>query len=83
MRPHPLVHVAPHIVGEGQAFLAAALGQGLEGVVAKRRRSRYRPGERTGDWVKIKAWAQQDVAVIRCACHDSGAPPTSGRSSSR
>ncbi len=33
-------------------------------MVAKRRLSRYRPGERTGDWVKIKAWAQQDVAVI-------------------
>jgi bifunctional non-homologous end joining protein LigD len=40
------------------------LAQGLEGVVAKRRLSRYRPGERSGDWIKIKVWAQQDVAVI-------------------
>jgi len=64
MRPSPLVHVAPHIAGEGQAFLAAAVAQGLEGVVAKRRLSRYRPGERSADWVKIKVWAQQDVAII-------------------
>jgi bifunctional non-homologous end joining protein LigD len=64
LRPHSLVHLAPHIAGEGEAFLAAALAQGLEGVVAKRRLSRYRPGERSGDWIKIKVWAQQDVAVI-------------------
>jgi bifunctional non-homologous end joining protein LigD len=64
LRPHPLVHYAPHIAGEGGAFLDAALAGGLEGVVAKRRMSRYRPGERSPDWVKIKARAEQDVAVV-------------------
>ncbi len=64
LRPHPLVQYATHVVGEGSAFLDAALAGGLEGVVAKRRMSRYRPGERSSDWVKIKVWAEQEVAVI-------------------
>ena len=32
--------------------------------MAKKRTSRYRPGERSPDWVKIKVWAEQEVAVI-------------------
>ena len=64
LRPHPLVQYATHVVGEGPAFLDAALAGGLEGVVAKKRTSRYRPGERSPDWVKIKVRAEQEVAVI-------------------
>jgi bifunctional non-homologous end joining protein LigD len=64
LRPHPLVQYATHVVGEGPAFLDAALAGGLEGVVAKKRTSRYRPGERSPDWVKIKVWAEQEVAII-------------------
>ena len=35
-------------------LLAACELQGLEGLVAKRVRSRYRPGRRSPDWVKVK-----------------------------
>lgn len=35
------------------ALIAATVEQGLEGVVAKRRASRYSPGARNGDWVKL------------------------------
>jgi ATP-dependent DNA ligase len=38
--------------GDGHALFAAVCDQGLEGVVAKRRSERYRPGERR--WVKTK-----------------------------
>jgi bifunctional non-homologous end joining protein LigD len=38
--------------GDGAALFAAACAQGLEGVVAKRRREPYRPGERA--WIKVK-----------------------------
>jgi bifunctional non-homologous end joining protein LigD len=41
-------------VGDGPALLAATAEQGLEGVIAKRVDSRYRPGTRTKDWRKIK-----------------------------
>ena len=41
------------VYDDGRALLAATLEQGLEGVVAKRRASRYAPGARNGDWLKL------------------------------
>jgi bifunctional non-homologous end joining protein LigD len=41
-------------VDDGSALVAATAEQGLEGVIAKRIDSRYRPGTRTKDWRKIK-----------------------------
>lgn len=38
---------------DADALVRATIEQGLEGVVAKRRLSRYAPGARTGDWVKL------------------------------
>ena len=36
-----------------EALLSATVEHGLEGVVAKRRTSRYRPGARSSDWLKL------------------------------
>ncbi len=44
----------PSNVGEGAALFVATKEMGLEGVVAKRPDSRYRPGLRTRSWVKTK-----------------------------
>jgi bifunctional non-homologous end joining protein LigD len=63
LRPHPLVRYASHVVGEGEAFVRAAAERGLEGVVAKRRRSRYEPGKRSVDWLKIKLRREQELVV--------------------
>ena len=41
-------------VGNGAALLAATAEQGLEGVIAKRVDSRYRPGTRSKEWRKLK-----------------------------
>jgi bifunctional non-homologous end joining protein LigD len=41
------------VYDDGAALLAATLEQNLEGVVAKRRASRYHPGARSNDWVKL------------------------------
>jgi bifunctional non-homologous end joining protein LigD len=49
--------------GDGVAFLAATAEHGLEGVLAKRLDSRYRPGERSGEWVKIKNVNRQELAI--------------------
>jgi bifunctional non-homologous end joining protein LigD len=38
---------------DGPALLEATRQRGMEGVVAKRRDSRYRPGRRSPDWVKV------------------------------
>ncbi len=49
---------------DGAATVAAAQQHGLEGVVAKRATSRYRPGLRTGDWVKLRFTRTGDFAVV-------------------
>jgi bifunctional non-homologous end joining protein LigD len=64
LRPHPLVRYASHVVGEGMAFVEAAAAKNLEGVVAKRRDSRYTPGRRSRDWLKIKLRREQEVVVV-------------------
>jgi len=42
------------VPGEGRALYDAVTGQGLEGIVAKKRTSRYLPGRRSPEWRKIK-----------------------------
>src|SRR5690606_31657022 len=41
------------VIARGRSLYEAARRVGLEGIVAKRRASRYRPGERSRDWLKI------------------------------
>jgi bifunctional non-homologous end joining protein LigD len=54
---------APWQVGDGQALLAACEELGLEGIVAKRLDSIYRPGTRTTLWRKKKcrAWLEEQL----------------------
>jgi bifunctional non-homologous end joining protein LigD len=59
----PRVQLSAHVVGGGPAFFEAAVHHGLEGVVAKRRRSRYTPGRRSGDWIKRKGRPGQELVV--------------------
>ena len=47
----------------GRDILDAATANGLEGVVAKRRDSPYRPGRRSPDWVKVKSFRTQEVVI--------------------
>ena len=54
----------PAFEGDGAAAMAASSGAGLEGVVAKRRASAYRPGRRSGDWVKVKYQRTQEVVLV-------------------
>ncbi|PZS35618.1 MAG: DNA ligase [Pseudonocardiales bacterium] len=53
----------PPAFDDGPATEAASLEQGLEGVVAKRVTSTYRPGLRSRDWIKVKHTRTQDVVV--------------------
>jgi bifunctional non-homologous end joining protein LigD len=47
----------------GEDIFAATVANGLEGVVAKRRGSPYRPGRRTPDWIKVKSFRTQEVVI--------------------
>jgi len=49
---------------DGHALEQAALQQGLEGVMAKRAQSRYEPGRRSREWLKVKPGKQRQEFVI-------------------
>jgi bifunctional non-homologous end joining protein LigD len=48
---------------DGPALMEAAREQGLEGVIAKRLDSRYQPGRRTRDWLKVKTHGRQEFII--------------------
>jgi bifunctional non-homologous end joining protein LigD len=52
-----------HRAGGGDALLAAVRERGLEGVVAKRLGSSYRPGRRSPDWVKVQNRRRQELVI--------------------
>jgi bifunctional non-homologous end joining protein LigD len=62
--PHSTVRYASHVIGDGIDFVDAAGQRGLEGVVAKRRDSIYRPGRRSRDWLKLKLRSEQELVVV-------------------
>ncbi|MGI8728308.1 MAG: non-homologous end-joining DNA ligase [Solirubrobacterales bacterium] len=55
--------VPGHYIDDGDALLEAARRQRLEGVVAKRLGSPYRPGQRSSDWLKLRIRMRQDFLV--------------------
>ncbi len=55
--------VPQHHIGGGARMLAAAKRHGLEGLIAKRVDSRYIPGKRTGQWVKIKLIMREEFVI--------------------
>ena len=59
----PHWQVSPAFHGDGRAVLDATRAQGMEGVVAKRRDSRYEPGRRSDCWVKVKHVLRQSAVV--------------------
>ena len=52
-----------HRLGGGAELLEAARRQGLEGIVAKRCDSPYRPGKRGGEWIKARVWRRQEFVI--------------------
>ena len=57
------VQIPPVFDGDLSAALDASQALRLEGVVAKRRGSRYTPGHRSRDWLKIKHRRTQSVVI--------------------
>jgi bifunctional non-homologous end joining protein LigD len=57
-----VVQRCDHVVGRGEAFLEAAAGLRLEGIVAKRLRSIY-AGRRSPDWIKVKCQRRQEFVI--------------------
>lgn len=57
----------PSYPGEGTTLLEATRAQGIEGVIAKRLDSPYRPGVRTTAWVKTKHFDRAHFDVLGVA----------------
>ncbi len=63
LRPDPRVRLSEHVEADGIAFFEAARARGLEGIMAKDRRSPYVPGKRSDRWQKIKIRPEQELVV--------------------
>lgn len=61
--PSEVVQVTTYVEGEGIALAQATRAQRLEGIVAKKLASPYRPGKRTREWLKIKEVHDADVVI--------------------
>lgn len=65
VRGRGLVRVLDHIEGDGTVLYEFCRRERLEGVVAKRKQSPYRPGpRRSADWVKLKCERDDDFVVL-------------------
>jgi len=61
-RENPVVRLS-EAFEDGDALLAAADDEGFEGIVAKRADSRYLPGRRSRDWLKVKTHERQEFVI--------------------
>lgn len=71
--PAPVL-LSPVFETEPAELLAAARAQGLEGIIAKRPGSTYEAGKRSGAWLKLKLFAEQEFVI------GGFTPPQGGRS---
>ena len=63
LRTEGPIQYAGHVVEDGVAFYRAVSERGLEGVIAKLRRSRYESGRRSTAWLKVKRRSEQEVVI--------------------
>ena len=59
----PQLRITESVEGNGKKMLEQARKQGWEGVIAKRVDSRYEPGNRSRDWLKLKIEFRQEFVV--------------------
>lgn len=52
-----------HIVGRGIDFFKTAANQKIEGIMAKNSASRYLPGQRSRQWLKVKTHMRQEAVI--------------------
>jgi bifunctional non-homologous end joining protein LigD len=60
---HPILKISEHIAGEGKDFFDHVVKLGLEGMIAKKADSRYFPGKRSKEWLKIKNINTQEAII--------------------
>lgn len=58
-----LIRLSQNFEVNGIAFFEAVKKMGLEGIMAKKADSRYSPGNRSKEWLKIKAARRQEMVI--------------------
>jgi bifunctional non-homologous end joining protein LigD len=61
---HEIIRFCEHIETEGKALFKEMTSADLEGMIAKRKNSKYYVGKRTSDWLKIKHIKTQEAIII-------------------
>lgn len=57
------VRLSSPLEAEPETLLAAIKAHGLEGIVAKRKGSKYEPGKRSGTWLKYKCGLSESLVI--------------------
>ena len=78
VREGPHVVLSEPVEGRGEDYYRAAVAQGLEGVMAKRRDSKYEPGQRSGAWMKIRVQKSCDCVIAGYTPGRGGRGPAFG-----
>jgi len=63
LKESPRLKYSDHVEGDGEAWFSAAKEKGIEGVIAKKKGSRYEPGERSAEWLKIRVETRDDFVI--------------------
>jgi len=63
VRPADHVRISGQFETDGKVMLEAARERGLEGILAKRRGSKYE-GRRSHSWLKLKVTSQQEFVIV-------------------
>ncbi len=58
-----VIKYSDHILEKGKAFFEVSKEKKLEGIMAKKCDSKYYPGKRTSDWLKIKNHLTQEAII--------------------
>ncbi|HEY3406191.1 MAG TPA: non-homologous end-joining DNA ligase [Ohtaekwangia sp.] len=59
-----IIKYCDHVDGEGKMLFKEMQKMGLEGMIAKKKSSRYYIGKRTSDWLKIKNVQTQEAIIV-------------------
>ena len=57
------IRYSPELEADLPSLIKAVKDQGFEGLVAKRRSSRYEPGQRSGAWMKMRVNQGQELVI--------------------
>jgi bifunctional non-homologous end joining protein LigD len=60
----PVLKYSDHIIAEGKSFFKVSTEKNLEGIMAKKIDSKYFPGRRTTEWLKIKNHNTEEAIIV-------------------